>query len=162
MKYSILFICDSRDDVARMAVAFSLAAPGVALQTAHSSDQAREYLLGVGLYGDRGTYPLPQLVLLDLDLSSGGSGLDVLAWLKGEPCVSHIPVIIMTASPQSSSVDRAFALGAQSWLLKSPDSKVLSDAARGIGDYAALLTAKKTANREQSMAAVQPSPLAQP
>src|SRR5438128_11245453 len=65
-------------------------------------DEAVRYFQGEGIYADRLRYPIPALVLLDLHLPKR-SGLEVLAWIRGEPEFSGIPVVILTGS--ASDVD---------------------------------------------------------
>src|SRR5216683_482901 len=136
--YTVLLIAESPDDRARVALAFVRAAPNVRLGIAHNAGEARSYLLGTGIYRDRDAYPPPQLILLDLDLPQK-SAFDFLQWLRAAPGLKQIPVIVLTSSGQSSDVDRAYALGVNSCLLKTVDENVMHDIAKGIGDYAALL-----------------------
>lgn len=121
-----------------MALAFVMAAPNVRLCIANDGEQARTYLSGFERYADRDAYPIPQLILLDLDLPRN-SGLEILKWLRAKPALKHIPVVVLTSSGQSGNVDRAYQLGANSCILESADDDAMYDVARGIGDYAALL-----------------------
>lgn len=138
LNYSVLLIAESPDERGRVALAFVRAAPNVRLCIAHNAKEARSYLLGTGIYSDRDAYPAPQLILLDLDLPQK-SAFDVLQWLRAAPGLKQIPVIVLTSPGQSSDVDRAYALGANSCILKTVNEKVMHDIAKGIGDYAALL-----------------------
>jgi CheY-like chemotaxis protein len=79
--------------------------------------EAIEYLRGTGQYADRARYPLPGLMLLDLKLPRR-SGHEVLAWLRQEPAVRRLPVAILTSSRESSDIERAYDLGANSYLVK--------------------------------------------
>ena len=109
------------------------------LSRAKGADEGRDYFSGVREYADRGSYPTPEIILLDLD-GERAESLEVLQWLKDEPRFRHIPVVILTAFHESDAIDRAYALGANSCLLKSGDDQITYDLAKGIGTYAALVT----------------------
>src|SRR5581483_1794343 len=80
-------------------------------------DAAIAYLAGVDGYADRTRFPLPALVLLDLKLPRR-SGLEVLEWIRKQPGVRRIPVVVLTSSRQRPDVDCAYDLGANSYLVK--------------------------------------------
>jgi len=135
--YTVLLIQASGNDQSRLTLAFVRAAP-VRLRIAENGEEARAYLSGEGVHADRSAYPIPQLIVLDLKLP-GEPGLEVLRWIRSEPDLKRIPVIALTSSPESSEVDQAYAIGANSFILTSVRDEVLSDIVKGIGDYAALL-----------------------
>jgi len=62
--------------------------------------------------------PLPQLILLDLKLPLK-SGLEVLSWIRAQPVVKRIPVIVFTSSLDRSDVNGAYELGANGYFLKT-------------------------------------------
>ena len=64
--------------------------------------------------------PLPVVILLDLKLPRV-SGLEVLRQLKTHPRFSSIPVVILTTSAEESDVKGAYALGANSYIVKPVD-----------------------------------------
>src|SRR5436190_5340755 len=68
--------------------------------------EAIHYLSGQGKFADRGCHPLPWLILLDLKLPKR-SGLEVLQWLRAQPELRRIPVIIFTSSKETSDINRA-------------------------------------------------------
>src|SRR4051812_43773575 len=49
------------------------------------------YLNGVAYYHDRKEYPLPGVIVLDLNLP-GVDGFDALAWLRAHPKFHRIPI----------------------------------------------------------------------
>ncbi|MDX2039443.1 MAG: response regulator [Isosphaeraceae bacterium] len=59
----------------------------------------------------------PHLTLLDLNLP-GLDGLQILAAIKSDPLLRVMPVVILTTSGRDEDVSRAYALGANSYLLK--------------------------------------------
>lgn len=63
---------------------------------------------------------LPDVLLLDINMP-GMTGLDVLAEMKNSPELLHIPVVMLTTSQNSTDVQAAYTLQANSYLVKSPD-----------------------------------------
>jgi CheY-like chemotaxis protein len=86
--------------------------------------QAIHYLAGQGAYTDRAQYPLPCLVLLDLNLPVK-SGLEVLAWKAAQPALASVPVVVVTSSNQRVDFERAEALGAKHCIVKPVDPQEL-------------------------------------
>ena len=60
----------------------------------------------------------PDLVLLDIILPRK-PGLEVLEALRGDPELAAIPVIILTNVESGEAVERAVALGARAYLVKT-------------------------------------------
>jgi CheY-like chemotaxis protein len=64
------------------------------------------------------------LLLLDLRMPKI-DGFGVLAWLKNHKGIGHLPVAVMTSSIDEPDVQRAYELGADSYLMKPPDAEAL-------------------------------------
>jgi CheY-like chemotaxis protein len=79
--------------------------------------QAIDYLSGVDGYGDRARYPLPFLLLLDLKMPIV-DGFGVLQWVRREPGLRRMLVVVLSSSDCQADVDHAYELGANSYLLK--------------------------------------------
>ena len=77
---------------------------------------------------------MPVLILLDLKLPRR-SGLEVLEWLRQQPGLKRIPVVVLTSSRQSKDVDRAYDLGANSYLVKPVEFNALLDMMKQVGLY---------------------------
>ena len=77
------------------------------------------YLRGGGSYGNRLEHPMPDAVLLDLDLP-GKNGFDVLGWIRNQSDLESLVVVMLTDSNRSADADRAHKLGADFYLTK-PD-----------------------------------------
>ena len=114
---TILAIEDNDDDVALISRAFRKAAIVNPLRFVSDGEQAIDYLKGEGQFSDRQRSPLPSLILLDLKLPRK-SGLEVLAWIREQPVLRRIPVVVLTSSKQSSDLERAYDLGVNSYLVK--------------------------------------------
>jgi CheY-like chemotaxis protein len=80
-------------------------------------DEAVAYLSGEGRFADREAYPFPVLVLLDLKLPRR-SGLEVLGWIRSQPGLKRLPIVVLTSSKESIDINRAYDLGANSYLVK--------------------------------------------
>jgi two-component system, response regulator len=89
--------------------------------------EALEYLLAP----DR---PLPQLVLLDLNLPRI-NGLEVLQRLREEPRTKLLPVVILTSSNEERDLIEGYRLGVNSYVRKPVDFVQFSDAVRQLGLY---------------------------
>jgi CheY-like chemotaxis protein len=113
----ILIVEDNAADVVlirRVLEKVRLANP---LQIVSHGDAAVDYLAGQGMYADRKRFPLPILILLDLELPRR-SGIQVLQWLRQQPGLQHIPVTILTLSQQDRDVNAAYDIGITSYLVK--------------------------------------------
>lgn len=96
------------------------------VQTIEDGEAAIAYLAGQSPFDDRSHYPLPVLMLLDLKLPKK-DGFEILQWLRGQPALGRLPVVVLTSSNQSRDVNRAYDLGANSYLVKPVGSDALVD-----------------------------------
>ena len=114
---SILAVEDEDDDVALLKRAFHKVGIVNPVTFIPDGEAAVDYLSAQGPFADRAAHPLPGLILLDLKLPRK-SGLEVLAWRSGQPNIRRIPVVVLTSSRQNSDLQRAYDLGANSYLVK--------------------------------------------
>ena len=138
MEHTILLIQNDPEERARLLLAFGSAVPKARVCAATDGTDAYAYLSGAGKYADRIEYPLPQVILLDIDAAKE-SGFEIVRWLRGEAAHLGIPVIGITSGVDKSVIDRAYKMGASSCVLKTKDRSILEEIATGIADYAALL-----------------------
>jgi len=113
----ILLVEDNPRDVESIQRAFRQARMTNPIKVVTDGTAAMEYLSGAGIYGDRSQYPFPLLVLLELNLPKV-SGLKVLQWIRRQPALEQLRVVILTSSRQAGDTERAFTLGANSYLNK--------------------------------------------
>ena len=114
---TVLIVEDNPTDVMLIQRAFLKANIGNPLQIVRDGDAAVQYLAGEGAFADRAEYPLPAVMLLDLKLPRR-SGLEVLQWVRARTPLRRLPVVVLTSSNQSQEVNRAYDLGANSYLVK--------------------------------------------
>jgi len=124
----ILIVEDSEDDVVlmRRVLAATAALPIVAVE---NGQQAIDYLSGVAPYENRREHPLPTVVFLDLKLPLR-SGHEVLAWIRAQPGLEGLPVVVLTSSGEPSDLRRSYRLGASSHLVKPLTRSQLEDLGR--------------------------------
>ena len=113
----ILHIEDNENDVVMVQRALAGAGISHPLQIVRNGARAIDYLLGQGPFDRREFYPLPCLMLLDLDMPLV-SGLEFLKWRQGQPVFQRIPVIVLTLSQRPADVAAAYECGANSYLAK--------------------------------------------
>ncbi len=114
---SVLLVEDNPNDVFLIQRAFRKANITAPLQVVTDGDAAVQYLAGQEHYHDRAQHPLPALILLDLKLPRR-SGIEVLNWLKQQPELKRIPVVVLTASKESIDVNQVYDLGVNAYMVK--------------------------------------------
>lgn len=122
----ILLVEDDSNDILFIQRAFRRSKLDNPIQVVRDGDQAVAYLSGKGDYANRNVYPLPAMILLDLKLPRR-SGLEVLEWLRNQPVLKRIPVVILTSSKENIDVDRAYDIGVNSYLLKPVNYNALNE-----------------------------------
>lgn len=123
---AILVVEDSEDDVFLMRRALASAGVGNPIFIVDTGAKAVDYLSGVAPFDDRRKYPLPAIVFLDLKLPLM-SGHEVLAWIREQPHLEGLVVVVLTSSNEASDVRRSYSLGANSYLVKPLTAQQLID-----------------------------------
>lgn len=114
---TILLVEDNLKDVALVQRAFRKAQISTPLQVVTDGEQAIAYLQGEAPYDDRTQHPLPILILLDLKLPRR-SGTEVLFWLRQQPGLKRIPVVVLSASREEVDVNQTYDLGVNAYMVK--------------------------------------------
>src|SRR5947208_16593672 len=117
---TVLLAEDDPDDVLLTQIAFEKARLANPLEVVRDGEEAIAYLQGDSAYADRALYPLPILLLLDLNMPKI-NGFQVLKWLQAHPMLKRLPVAVMTSSDHDPDITRAYELGADSYLIKPPN-----------------------------------------
>lgn len=128
-RHIILLVDDNEDDVLIMQSAFRKAGVPNPLRVVADGEQAIAYLKGEPPYNDRQQYPLPVVILLDLNMPRK-NGFEVMQWLRQHSKARRTTVIILTASNRPEDVERAFDLGANIYVVKPSRFEALVDMVR--------------------------------
>ena len=110
---TILLADDSEDDILLTRIAFEKAGMKNPLQEVHNGEEAIAYLKGEPPYNDRARFPLPTILLMDLNMPRK-NGCEVLLWLRAQKGLRRLPVVILSASMRVEDVTKAFDSGANS------------------------------------------------
>ena len=129
MSNLILLISDNSTVDRQLRLALTCTAPGCRLKLATKRAEIDPW-------------HTPGLVLLDLMLAQEPA-LDILRWFRAEPRYEEVPVFVL--APRTVNVNDAYALGANSCLLHSPDPEGLGHIAHGIAAYASLIAGSDSA-----------------
>ena len=146
---TILLVEDNPDDVLLLKRAFKKAGLPHALQIASHGEEALDYLAGDGRYADRDKHPFPALMLLDLQLPRR-SGHEVLEWLRAQDDLRRLPVVVLTSSREPTDINRAYDLGANSYLVKPVSFDALLEMVQVLERYWIALAERPEAPRARS------------
>lgn len=113
----ILLVEDSDSDALLMEQAFRKARVANRLMRVPSARDAIDYLEGRATYIDRGEFPLPVFVMLDLELPDI-TGFELLRWIRAKPEIQELPVVVVTGSEYPEEGEVAGELGANAFFRK--------------------------------------------
>jgi CheY-like chemotaxis protein len=113
----ILYVEDEEADVMLLRHVFERAGIPNPLQAVKDGKLAKDYLVGNVPFNDRAQHPLPGLVLLDLNLPYW-SGFEVLEWIRQQPQLRRLPVLMFSSSNRPDDIARAYDTGANGFLVK--------------------------------------------
>ena len=113
----ILHVEDDPNDVLLIGRAFKKAEVQAQIHVVNDGEQAVNYLGGTNAFSSREKFPMPAFVLLDLKLPRK-SGIEVLEWIRSQPGLKRLPVVMLTSSRQPIDIDRAYDLGVNAYLVK--------------------------------------------
>jgi CheY-like chemotaxis protein len=131
---TVLLVEDNDDDLFLIKMACKRTGIPHNLEAVRDGEAAVNYLGGKGIYADRAAYPFPQLIFLDINLPVL-NGHEVLRWVRDQPGLKSIPVVMLTSSARATDVDRAYELGVTSYLLKIASQAEFGQAVRVILKY---------------------------
>jgi CheY-like chemotaxis protein len=113
----ILYVEDEEADVVLLQHVLTKAGIQNPVHTVKDGKLAKDYLAGNEPFNDRGQYPLPGLVLLDLNLPYW-TGFEVLEWIRQQPMLRRVPVVVFSSSNRPDDIARAYDVGANGYVVK--------------------------------------------
>jgi CheY-like chemotaxis protein len=125
---------DLDEDIELLKRAFSTVGVNVPLHFVTDGQQAIDYLKGEGAFANRAQHPLPTVMLLDLKMPVLG-GFEVLEWLRVQPVLRLLVVVVFTSSADQEDIQRGYELGANSYLVKPSSFDKLLEIVRTLQDY---------------------------
>jgi two-component system response regulator len=134
----ILLVEDNKDDELLTLRAFKKNGILNEVLVARDGAEALDYLFGTGAHAGRESSPLPQIVLLDLNLPRMG-GLEVLRRIRQDDRTKFLAVVILTSSKEDEDVVRSYTLGANAYVRKPVEFAAFSEAVRTLGLFWLLL-----------------------
>ncbi len=131
---TVLVAEDDPDAVFLLRRAFQKANLQNPIAVAHDGQEAIDYLSRQGAYADPERYRLPVLMLLDLKMPRK-TGFEVLEWLRQQPGLKRLIVVVLTTSNQLADINRAYDLGSNSYLVKPATFDALVQMVNSISNY---------------------------
>ena len=129
--WDILLVEDNPADIRLTEEVLSETSLRHVLRVARDGDQALEMIRRTGAYSG---HPEPDLVLLDLNLPRK-DGRAVLAEVKQDQQLSHIPILVLSTSRADRDVRDCYSLHANAYLQKPLDLDAFADLMRGVEDF---------------------------
>ncbi len=131
---TILLVEDDPNDVILIDRAFKNAHIANPIRVVEDGEKAIAYLESLAGQGEGKDSSMPVLVLLDLKLPRK-SGLEVLEWLRAQPHLKLLPVVVLTSSRESTDINKAYDIGANSYLVKSGSYEDLMQMVESLNMY---------------------------
>jgi CheY-like chemotaxis protein len=130
-KKSILIAEDNVNDVFLLKSAFQEAAPRMRINVVGDGAELINYLEAKPSGSQN---PIPALVLLDLKMPKV-DGFEVLHWVRNQPELKRLLMVVFSSSNEASEINRAYDLGANSYLIKPFDYRALTELVRKLLGY---------------------------
>ena len=133
---TFLLVEDDPNDVVMLELEFQRVPAHIRMVAVHDGNEAMQYLRGEGKFADSSKCPHPDVILLDLKMPRI-NGFEFLEWLRTKSPVHFrfIPVVVMSSSALREDVDRAYSLGANSYLVKPVQWALFQQRIQALGIY---------------------------
>lgn len=130
----ILLAEDDPDDRYLISEAFDESSLPVRLFIVNDGEEMLDYLKHRAKYTDAARWPLPALIVLDLNMPRK-DGREVLAEIKTDPHLRRIPVVVLTTSQAEEDIVRAYDLGVSGFITKPVSFNTLLEIMKSLGNY---------------------------
>jgi CheY-like chemotaxis protein len=117
---NLLFVEDSEDDRILFQRASKTCGLSLRVIGVSSCREAIDYLEAQGGYSNREEYPIPDLIMLDLQLP-GMDGLAFLGWRRTSLWAMMVPTVVFSGLNSEGLAARAAAAGAAGFVMKPHD-----------------------------------------
>ena len=104
----------------------------------HRGDEALDYVHRRGAYADRPAHG-DFLLLLDINMPGGLSGLDVLREIKSAEATKQIPVIMLTTTDDPREINTCYDLGCSVYITKPIDPGKFIEAVTRLGLFLSVI-----------------------
>ncbi len=130
----ILLVEDNPDDIDLTLRAFKKSKLQNTIVVTHDGVEALDYLFGTGVYTERDTSIMPELVLLDIKLPKM-DGLEVLEKIRAHERTAALPVVMLTSSDEQDDLVKSYQLHANSYIRKPVDFQQFIEAIQHLELY---------------------------
>jgi len=136
MPKTFLLVEDDAHDAALLKLALKAESADIHLQIVNNGVDATLYLKGEARFAPRHKFPLPRVILLDIQMPLF-DGFEFLAWLRNDAPVPQrqSPVVVMSGSDRRKDIDRAYDLGANAYLIKPQAWSEFKQRLRGMASF---------------------------
>ncbi len=114
---TVLIVDDDPNDIFLLVEAFRQVGFNHELLPLGDGRDAIGYLRGAPPYDNMNSFPVPDLMLLDIKMPKM-TGFEVLAWLRTRPEFGALPVVMLSSSGQADDLEKAKSLGANEFKVK--------------------------------------------
>lgn len=114
---NILLVEDSDADIKIALRAFAKVKLKNNIYVVHDGQEALDFIYHKAQYEDTEKYPVPDLILLDINMPKL-NGFEVLKAIKNDLNYSYIPVIMLTSSQNEKDIATSYRFGAASYIPK--------------------------------------------
>ena len=128
---TILLVEDNRGDIRLIQEALRSTAAQCDVRIARDGMEAMAYLRQDGEYADA---VRPDIILLDLNLPKK-DGREVLAEIKADPSLKHIPIIVLSTSRNEEDISKSYDLHVNCYISKSRNLAQLFKIVKGIEEF---------------------------
>jgi CheY-like chemotaxis protein len=140
----ILVADDDEDDRLLVADALGRVSPTLDLRYVTDGRELLDYLLRRGQWSDPEAAPVPDLVLLDLNMPRM-SGRDALRTIKEDATIRTLPVVVFTTSEDPRDVRTCYESGANAYVTKPSSIAEFTRALGAIADFWLTVAARSPA-----------------